>query len=128
MSKRLLSERETKENSTRKKKRLKTFLIHHKSFYLHPNYQFREEIQTSIQITLRVAKRRGSKSNMHSQYPMPSYFQIWSKYTRFLLFRPRLESLHIRNGMTIVLDVNTMTGFKDTLQKASHHSKIKFRL
>ena len=33
--------KETRENSMRKKKLLKTFIIHHKSCFLHPNYQFK---------------------------------------------------------------------------------------
>ena len=28
----------------------------------------------------------------------------------------------------VSLDVNTMAGFKDILQKAAHHSKTKFKL
>ena len=123
-----LAKRGIRENSTKKKKLSRTFLIHHKSSSLHPNYQFRKGIQTSTQMAPRVTKGRGPKGTMHSQYPMPNCFQSWSKNIRFLLFWPRLESLHIRNGMTSVLDVNTMEGFKDILQKAAHHSKIKFRL
>ena len=81
-------ERETKENSMRKKKRLRTFLINHKSCYLHPNYQFRKEIQTSTEIAPKVTKERGPRGTMHSQYLMPNYFQYWSKNTRFPLFIP----------------------------------------
>ena len=119
------AERETKENLKRKKKLSRTFLIHHKSCYLHPDYQFRKGIQTSTQITLKVAKEKGPKGTMHSQYPMPNCFQYWSRNTRFPSYRLSLESLHIRNGMTSVLDVNTMAGLRDILQKIAHHSKTK---
>ena len=62
-----------------------------------------------------------------------SYAQLLPKLVQkykipIVLAKTRKESLHIRNGMTSVLDVNIMAGFKDTLQKAAHHSKIKFRL
>ena len=128
ISKQYPAERKTRENSTRKKKLSRTFLIHHKSSSPHPSHQFREGIQTSTQIAPRVAKGRGPRGTMHSQYPIPNCFQYWSKNTRFPLYRLSQESLHILNGMTSVLDVNTMTGFKGTLQKAAHHSKTKFKL
>ena len=122
------AENEARENSTRKKKPSRTFLIHHKSCSLHPNYQFRKGIQTSTQITPKVTKGRGPRCIMHSQYPMPNCFQYWSRNTRFPSYRLSLKSLHILNGMTPVLDVNTMAEFKDILQKAAHPSKTKFRL
>ena len=122
------TERETRENSTRKKKLSRTFLIHHKSSSFHPSHQFKDEIQTLTQITPKVTKGRGPRGTMHSQYPMPSCFQCWSRNTRFLLFQLNQESLHMLNGMTLVLDVNTMAGLKGTLQKAAHHSKTKFKL
>ena len=122
------AKKETRENSTRKKKPSRTFLIHHKSCSLHLNYQFRQRIQTSIPTTLRVTKGKGPRCTIHSQYPMPNCFQYWSRNTRFPSYRLSLESLHILNGMTSMPDVNTMAGFKDILQKATHHSKTKFRL
>ena len=128
MFKQHFAEREARENLMRKKKLSKTFLIHHKSSFFHPNHQFSEGIQTSTQITPRVTKGRGPKGTMHSQYPMPNCFQYWSKNTRFPSYRLSLESFHILNGMTSMLDVNTMVEFKDILQKAAHHSKIRFKL
>ena len=112
----------------RKNEPSRTFLIHYKSCSLHLNYQFREGIQTSAQIIPRVTKRREPRGTMHSQYPIPNCFQYWSKNTRFPSYRLSLESLHILNGMISMLDVNTMAGFKGTLQKAAHHSKIRFKL
>ena len=120
---------EIRENSMRKKKSSRAFLIHHnRSFSLHPNYQFKEVIQISTQATPRVTKGKGLRYTIHFQYPIPSYFQCWSRNIKCLLFRLSLESLHILNGMTSVLDMNTMAGFKDILQKAAHHSRIKFKL
>ena len=69
-----LSRKRTRENSTRKRKLSRTFLIHHKSCFLHPNNQFRKEIQMSTRIAPRVAKERGPRCSMHSQYLMPNYF------------------------------------------------------
>ena len=122
------AERETKENSMRKKKLFKTFLIHHKSSSLHPSHQFREGIQTSTQTIPKVTKGRGLRCTIHSLYLMPSCFQCWFRNAIFSLYRLNLESLLILNGMISMSDVNTMAGFKDILQKAAHHSKTKFRL
>ena len=74
------------------------------------------------------SKRKRAKRYHALQYLMPNFFQYWSRNTRFPSYRLSLKNLHILNGMTSMLDVNTMVGFKDTLQKAAHHSKTKFKL
>ena len=112
-------EKENKRKFNEEEKTVKNLSHSPQIKFLHSSYQLREGIQTSTQITLRVAKGRRPKSTMHSQYPMPSCFQSWSKNTRFLLFRLRLESLYIRNGMTSVLDVNTMAGLMGIIQRQS---------
>ena len=129
MFKQHLSKEKIRENSTRKKKSSRAFLIHHnRSCSLHPNYQFRKVIQISTQATLGVTKGKRLRYTIHPQYPMPSCSRYWSRNIRCPLFRLNLESFHIRNGMIPVLDVNTMVELKDTPRKAVHHSRIKFRL